>query len=84
VKSQTDAGIGGDALVEAVERSIDQAIDRANAKLSQLERVRRFAVVMEPFSVANGMMTPTMKIRRHVVKTLFGAQLEALYERKRG
>lgn len=84
VKAQLESGTSADALAEVIERAIDQAIDRGNAKLSQLERVRRFAVVMEPFSVANGMMTPTMKIRRHVVKTLFGAQLEALYERKRG
>ena len=72
-----------DADESAIAEALDKAIDRANAKLSPLERVRRFAVAAEPFTIANGMMTPTLKVRRHVVKQVYGAQLEALYERKR-
>ena len=55
---------------------------RARQKIaiaSQAERVRRFIVLGEPFSVENGMMTPSLKIRRHIIRDAFGKDLEALY-----
>jgi long-chain acyl-CoA synthetase len=59
--------------------ALSQVLDRVNGNLSSLEKVRRFAVLSEPFSVENGMMTPTMKIRRHKIKAAYGDLLEALY-----
>ena len=59
--------------------AISQAIERVNADLSQFERVRRFMIAPEAFGVENGMMTPTMKIRRHIIKEGYGTDLEALY-----
>jgi len=47
--------------------------------LSAIERVRRFLVVSEPFTVDNHMMTPTLKIRRHKITERYGEALEALY-----
>jgi len=44
-----------------------------------IERVRRFTLTAEPFSIENGMMTPTLKIRRHAIIARHGAALEALY-----
>lgn len=60
-------------------REISAAVDRVNKTLSPLERVRRFALTAEPFSVANGMLTPTLKIRRHRIVDVYRGQLEALY-----
>jgi long-chain acyl-CoA synthetase len=59
--------------------ALSQVVDRVNANLSTLEKVRRFAVAPEAFSVDNGMMTPTMKIRRHKIKAAYGEVLENLY-----
>ena len=59
--------------------ALSQVLDHVNGNLSSLEKVRRFAVLSEPFSVENGMMTPTMKIRRHKIKAAYGDLLEALY-----
>ncbi|MGD1878184.1 MAG: AMP-binding protein [Kiloniellaceae bacterium] len=59
--------------------ALSQVVDRVNANLSSLEKVRRFVVLNEPFSVENGMMTPTMKIRRHKIKAAYGGVLEDLY-----
>jgi long-chain acyl-CoA synthetase len=42
------------------------AITRVNHRLSVTERIRRHAVV-GPFTVANGLLTPTQKIRRMLV-----------------
>ncbi len=59
--------------------AIEDAIKRVNADLSVNERVRRHILAAEPFTVDNEMMTPTLKVRRHKVRELYGARLEALY-----
>jgi long-chain acyl-CoA synthetase len=41
--------------------------------------VRRFTLADEAFSVDNEQMTPSMKIRRHVLKQVYGDRLNALY-----
>ena len=43
------------------------------------QAVRRFVIADEPFTIENSEMTPTMKVRRHVVKERYGSELEALY-----
>ncbi len=55
------------------------ALGRINKNLSNIEKVRRFIVAKEPFTVENEQMTPTMKVRRHIVKGIYGDALEALY-----
>jgi long-chain acyl-CoA synthetase len=66
---------------EGFRQAIRDAIERANAELSPIERVRRFALAEEPFTVDNDLMTPTLKIRRHLIREKYGAALEALYGR---
>lgn len=61
--------------------AISAAVDRVNADLSVIERVRRFILINEPFTIENEMMTPSMKIRRHVIKERYREALEALYVR---
>jgi long-chain acyl-CoA synthetase len=55
-----------------------EAVARVNAKLSQIERIRRTAIV-EPFTVENGMLTPTAKVKRRVVLEAHAPQVEALH-----
>ena len=65
-----------------LERIIAPHLDRTFARLSPIERVRRFAIATEPFTIANGQMTPTLKIKRHVIRDAYGAALDALYDSK--
>ncbi|MBL8653556.1 MAG: long-chain fatty acid--CoA ligase, partial [Alphaproteobacteria bacterium] len=58
---------------------IEAAIERANAKLPQPERVRRFLIATQAFTIENEQMTPTLKVRRHIVRGVYGDRLEALY-----
>jgi len=58
---------------------IKAAVDRANQQLSAIEKVKRVMIATEAFTVDNGQMTPTMKVRRHMVKELYGEALEGLY-----
>ena len=46
-----------------------------------IEKVRRFIVADEPFTVENQQLTPSIKIRRHVIKEIYGERLDALYKR---
>ena len=66
---------------EGFRKKIVEAIDRVNDTLSVVERVRNFAIVMEEFTIDNTLMTPSLKIRRHKIIELYGAELEALYLR---
>ncbi|MEX0759005.1 MAG: long-chain fatty acid--CoA ligase [Tistlia sp.] len=64
---------------EDLRKALAQAVERVNREVSGLERVRHFAVAPEPFSIENEMLTPSLKVRRHVVRRHYGAQLDALY-----
>ncbi len=58
---------------------IGKAITRVNADLSNIEKVRKFTLSAEEFSIENEQMTPTLKVRRHVVVERYGDELESLY-----
>jgi long-chain acyl-CoA synthetase len=60
---------------------LQRAIDRVNADLSVIERVRRFIVADEPFTIENEQLTPSMKIRRHVISSVYSERLSGLYGR---
>ncbi len=62
-----------------LERAVEAAVARANAKLSSLERIRRVGILTEPFTVENGLMTPTMKLRRTRIVERHVVALEGLY-----
>ncbi|CCQ74095.1 long-chain fatty acid--CoA ligase [Magnetospira sp. QH-2] len=64
---------------EDLHDALRPAFDRVNAQLSNIEKVRRFCLAREPFGIDNSQMTPTMKIRRHVIREVYGARLEGLY-----
>jgi long-chain acyl-CoA synthetase len=60
---------------------LQRAVDRVNADLSVIERVRRFIVADEAFSIENEQLTPSMKIRRHVISKAYDERLDALYRK---
>jgi long-chain acyl-CoA synthetase len=64
-----------------LQQRLGAAVDRVNAELSIIERVRRFIVADEPFTIENEQLTPSMKIRRHVLKSVYGGRLDALYKK---
>ena len=60
---------------------LQSAVDRVNADLSVIERVRRFIIADAPFAIENEQLTPSLKIRRHVILKAYGDRLSALYGR---
>jgi long-chain acyl-CoA synthetase len=63
----------------AYRTALGAAVERVNKDLSQIERIRRFMIADEPFSIENEQLTPSMKIRRHVLRQVYGDRLDALY-----
>ncbi|MFC3712467.1 AMP-dependent synthetase/ligase [Sphingoaurantiacus capsulatus] len=63
----------------AFHKAVMAAVDRVNTQLSVIEKVRRVILADEAFTVENEMMTPSLKIRRHVIRQAYGAKLDALY-----
>ena len=64
-----------------LQERLQRAVDRVNADLSVIEKVRRFIVADAPFTIDNEQLTPSMKIRRHVISEAYGEQLDALYRK---
>ena len=60
--------------------AIRAAVDRVNANISVTEKVRQFEFADEPFSIDNEEMTPSMKIRRHVIRDRYKARLDGMYK----
>ncbi len=60
--------------------AIGHAVERVNKDLTVTERVRRFVLADGPFTIENEQLTPSLKIRRHVLKQAYGERLDALYK----
>ena len=58
---------------------IKQITERINKNLSVIEQVRKFILIDHEFTIENGMMTPSMKVRRFKVKEKYEESLENLY-----
>jgi len=87
IQSIAEAQGGKPDLVELQDnaeliKAVAAAVSRVNAELSPIERVRRFILAREPFTTANGQMTPTLKIKRHAIRQAYGEALVRLYETK--
>ncbi len=62
-----------------VARAAMVAVDRVNQGLSVTEKVRRIILADAPFTIEDGSLTPSLKVRRHILRERYGARLDALY-----
>jgi long-chain acyl-CoA synthetase len=67
------------AELQPFHEALRSAVEEVNKNLSPIEQVRRFIIASEGFSIDNGLMTPTLKPRRHLITEKYGERLEALY-----
>ncbi|WP_053849901.1 long-chain fatty acid--CoA ligase [Streptomyces sp. NRRL B-24085] len=66
---------------ERLRADIQKAVDHANAAVSRAESIRAFRLVEGEFTEDNGMLTPSLKVKRHVVTAAYAQEIEALYRR---
>lgn len=64
---------------EKFRAAVRAAVDRVNGQLSVIEKVRKFDFADEPFTIENEQMTPSMKIRRHVLRQVYEEKIASLY-----
>ncbi len=64
---------------EEVQRVFDQLFRSYSRTAAAHEKIRGFRLVNEPFSIENGMMTPTMKLKRKVIKANYGELIDSMY-----
>lgn len=61
-------------------KHLQEAIEaRVNAQVSRFERIKRFAVLPQDFTVEGGELTPSLKVRRQVVEEKYASTIEGLY-----
>jgi long-subunit acyl-CoA synthetase (AMP-forming) len=77
-------GLAGRALEElagdaAVRVEVQAGVDRANARLSRVEQIKRFHLVPGDWLPGGDELTPTMKLKRRPIAQKYAAEIEALY-----
>ena len=60
---------------------IKEIVENVNQKLSTIEKIKKFEIVKENFSIENGLLTPTMKVKRNKVFAKYKNILENSYKK---
>ena len=80
-----DAGISGsdEELVkhERVQSMMREELDKHSGEFKQFEKIKRFTLVPDEFTVENGLLTPKMSVKRRKVIEKYDAELKALYNK---
>ncbi|GAA2527453.1 AMP-dependent synthetase/ligase [Rarobacter incanus] len=60
-------------------RSLDQAVSRTNRAVSRAESIRKYRILDGDFTIENGYLTPSLKVKRHLVIRDFKDDIDAIY-----
>jgi len=66
--------------INANEKDLSDEIEKINKNLTKIERIKKFFVIKENFSIENGMMTPTLKLKRYKIINIYKNNFEKLYK----
>ncbi|MFD4628622.1 AMP-dependent synthetase/ligase [Streptomyces sp. NPDC058284] len=73
-------GIEGDlAAHEAVREEVARAVATANARLNRTEQIKRYRLLAEEWGPETGELTPSLKLRRRVIRDKYQQVIDALY-----
>ncbi|MDF0529511.1 AMP-dependent synthetase/ligase [Tsukamurella sp. 8F] len=70
-------GVGDAGVI--LRKQLQGAVDDANRLVSRAESIRTFRVVDGDFTVENGLLTASLKLRRAAITEAFGADIDAMY-----
>jgi Long-chain acyl-CoA synthetases (AMP-forming) len=68
-----------DEHLNATQEELEKEIDKVNLNLSKIENVKKFFVIKEKFSIENGMLTPTLKLKRYKIVQKYKNEFEKFY-----
>ncbi|MFJ9796766.1 AMP-dependent synthetase/ligase [Streptomyces sp. NPDC101145] len=63
----------------ALEKEIRRAVIAANTLVSHAESIRTFRILAHPFSEEQGLLTPSLKLKRRAIEKVYAVEVEALY-----
>ena len=52
---------------DVTEEQIQKEIDKINKNLSKIEKIKKFIIIKDQFTIENNMMTPTLKLKRYKI-----------------
>ncbi|ACY17170.1 AMP-dependent synthetase/ligase [Haliangium ochraceum] len=65
---------------QALRAAVQSAIDEVNQHLARAETIKTFTIIDEPFTAENGLLSPTLKLRRNAVHERYAREIGAMYE----
>ena len=68
-----------DDFLNIKKEKINQEINQLNNNLSKIENIKKYFVIKEKFSIENGMLTPTLKLKRYKIINKYKNNFENLY-----
>ncbi|MFF3504665.1 AMP-dependent synthetase/ligase [Streptomyces sp. NPDC003247] len=77
---EAGTGLADLAAHPAVRAEVERAVAAANSRLNRTEQVKRYTLLAEEWGPATGELTPSLKMRRRVIREKYGAALDGLYE----
>jgi long-chain acyl-CoA synthetase len=66
--------------IPALRAAVQDLVDEVNSHLAQVETIKKFTILRNNFSIEQGELTPTLKIRRQVVNQRYEALIDAMYD----
>ncbi|MFD6426867.1 AMP-dependent synthetase/ligase [Streptomyces sp. NPDC060198] len=73
-------GLAGLAEHPAVRAEVDRAVEAANSRLNRSEQVKRYELLAEEWGPGTGELTPSLKMRRRVIRDKYADSLSGLYQ----
>ena len=61
------------------EEKIKEELDKINKNFSQIEKIKKFFIIKNQFTIENNMMTPTLKLKRYIIIKNYKIELEKLF-----
>jgi long-chain acyl-CoA synthetase len=65
---------------DAIQSRFERIVEERNRQLDAVERIKRYTLVPDTWTVAGDQLTPTMKIKRHKLKEAYRETIEQMYE----
>ena len=63
-----------------LKEKIQEEVEKINKNLSKIEKIKKFLIIKDQFTIENGMMTPTLKLKRYKIIKKYKTEIEKLFD----
>ena len=63
-----------------VKGKIQREIEEINSEINHVEQIKKFTLLSEEWTVGEGELTPTTKLKRRVIEDKFAHEIDEMYE----